>query len=81
MLVDGEDVGLEQIRRGLAWHFKRYAHEQSAADRAENAREEDEARAAHRGLWRDRAPVPPWEGGKGASIRAEPSTIRRKRQR
>lgn len=29
VLVGGADVGLEQVRRGLAWHFKRYAHEQS----------------------------------------------------
>ena len=32
--VDGVDVGLEQIRRGLAWHYVKYANEQSLADRS-----------------------------------------------
>lgn len=33
ILIDGVDVSLEQIRLGLAWHFKEYAKEQSAGDR------------------------------------------------
>lgn len=61
VLVDGRDVGLAQIQRGLAWHFKRYEREQSAADRAAYARAEEEARAARRGLWRDASPVAPWD--------------------
>jgi endonuclease YncB( thermonuclease family) len=59
--IDGQDVGLMQIRRGLAWHFKRYAREQSPEDRRVYAQAETEARAAKRGLWRDAAPLPPWE--------------------
>lgn len=34
VLVDGRDVGLEQVRAGMAWHFKRYQHEQSPEERA-----------------------------------------------
>lgn len=60
VLIDGRDVGLAQIQRGLAWHFKRYEREQSAADRAAYAKAEEEARAARRGLWRDPEPVAPW---------------------
>ena len=30
--VDGLDVGLEQVRRGLAWYYVKYAREQSADD-------------------------------------------------
>lgn len=59
--VDGRDVGLTQIQRGLAWHFKRYEGEQSASDRAAYGKAEEEARAARRGLWRDPEPVAPWE--------------------
>jgi endonuclease YncB( thermonuclease family) len=61
VLVDGVDVGLEQIRRGMAWHFKRYEREQSAQDRAAYAQAEQEARAGRAGLWRDAGPLPPWE--------------------
>ena len=59
--VNGRDVGLVQIERGLGWHYKRYEKEQSPDDRLAYAAAEREARAAHRGLWVDRAPVPPWD--------------------
>jgi endonuclease YncB( thermonuclease family) len=59
--VNGLDMGLEQIKRGMAWHFRRYAHEQTPENRAAYATAEAEARAEKRGLWRDARPVPPWE--------------------
>ena len=55
------DVGLAQITVGLAWHYKRYAPEQSEEDREHYAFAEEEARARRAGLWREREPVPPWE--------------------
>ena len=55
------DVGLALIEAGLAWHYKRYQHEQRAVERGRYARAEDEARARRVGLWQDRHPVPPWE--------------------
>lgn len=55
------DVGLEQIRRGLAWHFKRYADEQSSSDRAAYASAEDDARRGQRGLWAEPTPQAPWD--------------------
>jgi hypothetical protein len=33
VLVDGVDANLEQIKRGMAWHYKAYEREQSALDR------------------------------------------------
>ena len=33
VLLDGEDMNLEQIEAGLAWHYKYYQREQRAADR------------------------------------------------
>lgn len=60
VLLRGSDVGLEQIRRGLAWHFKRYAHEQTTTDRSVYADAESEARDEKRGLWFDPSPEPPW---------------------
>jgi endonuclease YncB( thermonuclease family) len=59
--VQGVDVGLAQIQRGLAWHFKRYAHEQSSENRATYAAAQAEAGVEKRGLWRDPNAIPPWE--------------------
>ncbi len=58
--ASGEDVGLAQVRAGLAWHFVRYQAEQPAAEREAYARAQREARDARRGLWADPDPVPPW---------------------
>lgn len=61
VVVEGEDVGLALLRSGLAWHFKRYAHEQTPSDRATYARAEDLARAAGLGLWGEHQNIPPWQ--------------------
>jgi endonuclease YncB( thermonuclease family) len=53
--ADSLDVGRQMVADGLAWHYTRYSDDErlAAAQR--------EARAARRGLWRDPAPVAPWE--------------------
>lgn len=61
VLVDGVDVGLEQLRRGLAWHYTKYAHEQSPQARLDYARAQQEARSSRTGLWSNDAPTPPWD--------------------
>lgn len=61
VLLNGLDSNLVQIKRGLAWHYKQYEREQSPADRQSYAVAEAEARAAKLGLWRDAAPLPPWD--------------------
>jgi endonuclease YncB( thermonuclease family) len=55
------DTGLAQLTQGLAWHFRRYAHEQTPEDRERYAFAEAQARTRRSGLWRDAAPKPPWE--------------------
>ncbi len=60
IMKDGHDASLEQLRAGLAWHYKQYQRDQSRADRGAYARMEVEAQQAHSGLWRDPAPVAPW---------------------
>ena len=60
ILKDGQDAGLEQLRAGLAWHYKQYQREQSHADRSAYAEVENAAQRAHAGLWREPAPLPPW---------------------
>lgn len=61
VLVNGQDANLEQIRRGMAWHYKAYRRSQPLIDRAGYADAENSARAARRGLWVESEPVPPWE--------------------
>jgi len=61
VLVSGQDANLEQVRRGLAWHFKKYDREQEPLDRATYSQAEIEARMNNRGLWSDPEPIPPWD--------------------
>jgi endonuclease YncB( thermonuclease family) len=61
VLVDGVDVGLEQVRRGFAWHYVKYAHEQPAQARLAYAQAEEHARAQGVGLWAVAAPMAPWD--------------------
>ena len=59
--VDFRDVCLEQVRRGMAWHYKQYLLDQAPDDRRTYSEAEVAARAAGVGLWHDVAPVAPWE--------------------
>lgn len=61
VLIDGRDANLALVVAGLAWHYKKYQREQSEADRLLYALAEDEARARGLGLWRDTAPIAPWD--------------------
>lgn len=67
VLVNGMDANLQQVRSGMAWHYKEYMGEQTSADRASYAQAESFAKSSQQGLWRDAKPMPPWEwrhGGK-----------------
>lgn len=61
VLVGGADAGLAQIAEGLAWHYVAYEQEQNPDDRLRYASAEAQARAQRSGLWRDPAPIPPWD--------------------
>ena len=61
VVVFGVDANLQQIERGLAWHYRDYMKEQSAEDRAAYSAAHDQAKAARIGLWEDASPIPPWE--------------------
>ena len=61
ILVDGVDANLEQVKAGLAWHYKQYAKEQSPEDQSLYSSAENQARAGNRGLWIDASPTPPWD--------------------
>lgn len=52
----GRDVATEQVRGGMAWVYDRFSSPSSPLYPLQ-----EEARAASRGLWADKAPVAPWE--------------------
>lgn len=59
VFVDNTDVCLEQIMRGMAWHYKKYEREQSVEDRSRYAIAEEQARIPKMGLWIDVHPIEP----------------------
>jgi endonuclease YncB( thermonuclease family) len=61
VLAGGVDCGLRQIQDGMAWHYKAYAKEQSATDRAAYSEAESQSMARKSGLWSEPHPTPPWE--------------------
>lgn len=60
VLVDGKDLNLLQVERGMAWFYRAYESEQSPEDRANYAKAERRAKESGLGLWRDAEPEPPW---------------------
>ena len=58
--LDGIDIGLQQLLKGYAWHYKKYAHEQAPQTRATYSEAEMIARADKSGLWQDSSQIPPW---------------------
>ena len=56
LFIDGRNVGAEMISLGWAWYEPKFPN----ADHSFPVREA-EARTAHRGLWADPAPIPPWQ--------------------
>jgi endonuclease YncB( thermonuclease family) len=56
VLVNGEDVNLEQVEAGMAWHYKKYQGEQSSSNRVKYSDAELEARRHKLGLWNDPSP-------------------------
>ena len=52
--VELVDANFAQISAGLAWVYRDYPHTQIYVE------EEQDARKAERGLWKDPFPIPPW---------------------
>lgn len=59
IMLDGRDINIEQVKAGLAWHFKKYEDEQKPEDRRAYAAAEQEARAGKLGLWKNPNPIVP----------------------
>lgn len=61
VLLGDRDVNLEQLKRGVAWYYRKYANELATEDRRLYDMAEVEARGTRLGLWVDPSPTPPWE--------------------
>jgi len=60
VLSANQDLNLEQVKRGMAWHDVRHMDEQTTPDRTLYGEAEAEARRNRRGLWRMKKPIAPW---------------------
>jgi endonuclease YncB( thermonuclease family) len=59
--INDTDANLEQVKTGMAWHYKQYAHEQPSKDREDYEIAEFNAKMRRLGLWADKNPIPPWK--------------------
>ena len=72
------DVGLEQIKAGMAWHYKRYQNEQSREDRNVYSSAEKLAKQNQLGLWSDKSPIPPWKWRRDKRLKTLRKAFQRK---
>ena len=61
VILNGRDINLEMIEKGMAWHFKKYKKSQSIEDRYSYNKAENNAKKKKIGLWTDHSPLAPWE--------------------
>lgn len=61
VFVGGKDVGLEQIKTGMAWWYRQYDKEQTQRERLDYEHAESLANRNRYGLWSGPNPTPPWE--------------------
>ena len=78
LLPNGEDVDFDQVKAGMAWHYKQYEDEQSPADREAYATAECAAMKAKLGLWSDPHPVQPqdFRHGTNSALLLDPKGCR-----
>jgi endonuclease YncB( thermonuclease family) len=65
LFIEGVDANKEQLKRGMAWVYRHYLHDQSLLTLEETARQDKV------GLWADANPMAPWDyrhGGKPKKV-------------
>lgn len=78
IMVNGIDANLEQIKAGLAWHYKKYANEQSEADRKTYSDAEIQAKNAKLGFWIMPNPISAWDYRAAKKVKQEEEKANRK---
>lgn len=71
VVVNNLDANLEQVKRGLAWHYSKYKKEQTFEDRITYLHAQVGAETDKIGLWAGPTPIAPWQWRKQARIHAE----------
>jgi endonuclease YncB( thermonuclease family) len=61
VLLNGTDTNLEQVKRGLAWHYSKYKKEQPFEDRLNYLHAQEAAMQQKLGLWVEPEPIAPWD--------------------
>jgi endonuclease YncB( thermonuclease family) len=61
LTVDDKDINLAQVEAGLAWHYKKYAKEQSPEQQILYSETEKRAKDSKLGLWSQSSPIAPWD--------------------
>ena len=61
VIVSGLDANLEQVKRGMAWFYKKYQNEMVLDDRLDYLHAQEKAETNKVGLWMDDEVIAPWD--------------------
>jgi|TARA_B110000037_G_C16940626_1_gene432594 endonuclease YncB( thermonuclease family) len=61
LILDGNDINLDLVKNGMAWHYKFYKKSQEKKDQLLYSNAEKYAKVNKLGLWGEEMPVPPWK--------------------
>lgn len=61
VMVNGKDANLEQVKRGMAWFYKKYQNEMELDDRLDYLHAQESAEASRVGLWIEDDVIAPWD--------------------
>tara|TARA_B110000971_G_C19839031_1_gene421673 strand:+ start:190 stop:681 length:492 start_codon:yes stop_codon:yes gene_type:complete len=61
VIMNKQDINYLLVKKGHAWHYKRYSGDQDVGDAQQYADAESEAKQSQLGIWKALAPIPPWE--------------------
>ena len=61
LVLDGNDINLNLVKNGRAWHYKRYKTSQNKRDQLLYSNAEKYAKLNELGLWSKTTPISPWQ--------------------
>ena len=61
LIYNSEDINLDLVAQGMAWHYKKYQNTQALKDQFLYSNAEIHASENKLGVWQESNPIPPWE--------------------
>ena len=61
LVLDGEDINLNLVKNGMAWHYKRFKSSQEKKDQILYSNAEKYAKVKKLGLWSKGLQIAPWQ--------------------